>query len=78
VDKSTGQILKANDVKVQGTFHLDVEQSSKKPTSTGKITSAPQVCIIESNTEFAVMEIICSCGTKIRVRCEYGEKKIAN
>jgi hypothetical protein len=33
------------------------------------------VRIAESNSEFAVLEITCSCGSKINVRCEYANSK---
>ena len=60
---------------MQGCFHLDVGQPSRKPASTGNtISSGPQVRIVENNNEFAVMEITCSCGAKTRVRCEYDDR----
>ena len=76
MDIAAGRILKANDVTLQGCFHLDIAQQAK-PAGAGKTASAsPQVRIVETHTDFAVMEITCACGTQTRIRCEYGEKNI--
>ena len=42
--------------------------ASKKKVHMG---AAQQVSIIENNNEYAVLEIVCSCGAKTPVRCEY-------
>lgn len=76
MDKPAARVLKADEVKVQGCFHLDVGHSAQRPASAGKtMSSTPQVCIVEKTADFAVIEIACSCGTKTRVRCEYNETK---
>jgi hypothetical protein len=70
--KATGHILKSNDIELQGRFHLDVGQVTPTPAK-GKnaALATPQVRIVESQPEFAVMKITCSCGTKTYIRCEY-------
>jgi hypothetical protein len=72
MDKAKGRILKSNDVKFQGRFQLDMAHISTKGTkSQNSALSAPQVRIVEKHSEFAVIEIICSCGMKTHVKCEY-------
>jgi hypothetical protein len=76
MDITTGRILKAKDVKLQGCFHLDIARPANPAGPARTASASPQVRIVETHTDFAVMEITCACGTQTRIRCEYGEKKI--
>jgi len=70
--KAAGCILKAEDVDLQGQFILDVPQA--RPTLSGvkaTTSAAPQVRIVESHPDFAVIEIVCCCGARASVKCEY-------
>jgi len=70
--KTAGRILKSEDVKLEGRFLLDVAQTGLNLPKQGSAASAPpQVRIMESHVEYAVIEVICSCGTKMSLRCEY-------
>ena len=78
MDKALGRIIKSNDVKLQGRFQLDMAHISTKATkSQNSALAAPQVRIVEKHSEFAVIEITCSCGTKTHLKCEYAEVKQA-
>lgn len=69
--KAAGHILKGDDVKLKGRFRL---QSSPGPQRVEDTSSpAPQVHIVQSQPEFAVIEVTCSCGTKTSLRCEYAK-----
>ncbi len=70
--KVTGRILKSEDVDFQGQFLLDVPQA-RQNLSEGKATASatPQVRIVENHPDFAVIEIVCCCGARASVRCEY-------
>lgn len=72
--KAAGHILKGDDVKLEGKFHLDVAQA-QSPTGGPKEKSAalatPQARIAENHPEFAVIEITCCCGKKTHLKCEY-------
>lgn len=63
--KQIRRILKSNDVRLQGSFRLEMPKE-KSPSST-----TAQVRILENNPQFAVIEITCSCGEKTNIRCEY-------
>ena len=68
--QTTSRIIKSGDAEVEGQFQLDLD----RPAQTGqKPVGAPKVRIIENQNEIAVVEVICSCGRKTVVRCEYGE-----
>jgi len=77
--KTTGRILKADNIKMEGQFHLALDQSAMGPppgqTSTAMAT--PMACIVENYPEFAVVEITCSCGTKTRLKCEYAAADVS-
>jgi len=70
--RTAGRILKSNDVKLEGQFHLDVANAGLDLTKQ-KIaaSSAPKVRILENHPEYAVIEVTCSCGTTMSLKCEY-------
>ena len=72
MEKAELHILKGKDVKLEGQFRIDVEQCSAHNTSKRVITAAePMVSIVEKDSEFAVVEFICSCGAKTYIKCKY-------
>lgn len=74
MSKTQGRILKSKDVILQGRIQLDMAHISTKQTKgQNSVLVEPQVRIVEKHSEFAVIEITCSCGTKTHVKCEYTE-----
>lgn len=74
MDKTQGRILKSKDIILQGRIQLDMDHTSHKTAkSQNSALAAPQVRIVEKHSEFAVIEIICPCGTKTNIKCEYTE-----
>lgn len=72
--KTAGHIIKGNDVKLGDHFCLDVVQMQSPIGGTQKTTAAsvtPQARIAQNQPEFAVIEITCSCGKRMDLRCEY-------
>jgi hypothetical protein len=70
----TGYVLKSSNVEVKGKFKLELMQTTAAPLKDSKRSlAAPQVRIVEKHAEFAVIEVTCSCGDKISLRCKYGE-----
>lgn len=77
MDKPMGRVLKAEDIKIEGKYHLDIGQPARRPASAAPAVSvSPQVCVVEQHEDFAIIEVTCGCGAKTRVRCEYGDAKI--
>ena len=72
--KTARRILKGDNVRLGGQFHLDVAQAEAAkgvPKQQDPASAAPQVRIVENHPEFAVIEVICSCGAGTYLRCEY-------
>lgn len=69
---AVGRILKSNEVKLEGRFLLGAEQAgSDLPKQQGAASSAPQVRIMENHEQYAIIEVICPCGTRTLLKCEY-------
>ena len=68
--KSQGHILRADDVKLEGSLHLDPR--------TAFAQGPCHVDIVEKNPNFAVIEITCSCGRKICVKCNYDNSPVVD
>jgi len=72
MERAAVHILKSNNVKLEGRFHLDVGQGvSSSENERNAISTPAQVRIVENHSEFAVMEVTCGCGVKTPIRCEY-------
>ncbi len=75
---TTGRILKESDVKLDGQFTLDIVQTeTSSPREPAADLVEPKVRIVESQADFSVIEITCSCGTSMFLRCEYASVKAA-
>jgi len=76
MESTAGRILKADHVELEGRFHIELAQPQPgRPKAKDVPRAAPQVSIVQSRPEFAVVEIICSCGTKTYLRCQYADAK---
>ena len=64
------KVLKKGQVKAGGSVQLDGDMGVDSPAKpAGSV--ARQARIVESNNEYAIIEIICSCGQKTHVQCNY-------
>ena len=63
-----GHILKSDCVEVEGRFSLnkDVPQPGTEPSE-----GADQARIVEQHEGFSIIELVCSCGRTLQVRCEH-------
>ena len=74
MEKTVGRILKSDDVKLEGQFHLDVAQVNSAKggiRQAGSALAVPQARVVENYPEYAVIEITCTCGAGMYLRCEY-------
>jgi len=70
--RTAGRILKSNDVKLEGQFHLDLAKAGLDlPKQQGSVSSSPKVRILENHPQYALIEITCSCGKRLSLKCEY-------
>jgi hypothetical protein len=72
MEKTTGKIIKSQDVQCDGQFYLNMKQTHHKPTqSCGTILGTPKANIIDNKNEGVVIKVTCSCGQEISLQCEY-------
>ena len=73
MEKTARHVLKADNVKMEGQFQLGLNQAAAGPQPKSRSTAVaePMAHIVENYPEFAVVEVTCSCGEKVRLKCEY-------
>lgn len=72
MENKVSRVLKKDEVIVEGQRHLDVDVSrANMQQGVGAATGAAQVRIVENSSEFAVIEVTCSCGKKTHLKCQY-------
>ncbi|MHC4758641.1 MAG: hypothetical protein ACYTE8_08285 [Planctomycetota bacterium] len=75
MEKATSHIIKGDNVQLDGAFQLNstgpVPQPVRHPP---KPAISPQVKIVEQNNDFTIVEVTCSCGHKIPVKCTYANQ----
>ena len=79
MQKVAGHILKSSEVKLEGQIRLDPRclpaQARVYPREGGggdRLGPAQAgVRIVESHPEFAVIEVVCCCGARTYLKCQY-------
>jgi len=72
--RTAGRILKSEDIELQGQYRLEVPQGGlaraaiQKP---GAASGPAQACVLENHPDHALIEVTCSCGAKMVLRCDY-------
>ena len=77
--ETSGRILKKDDVELDGQYQLDLgpgKFETPDPAHIHTPVSEPQARIVENQPEYAVIEVTCSCGAKVCVRCEYSNDEM--
>jgi len=65
------RVLKKEHVRVGESVKLGGETAVADSPAVPGGSVAQQARIVESNNEYAIIEIICSCGQKTHVQCNY-------
>jgi hypothetical protein len=69
------ELIKNEQIRVGGTVRIGAGDKSapvRPLTPSGAVPQEPmQARIVESNTDYAVIEVICSCGQKTHIQCNY-------
>jgi hypothetical protein len=77
--QTTNRVLKSDEVEIDGRCHLDIGHSvSSAQPGKNNSSVAARARIFDNNNEYAMIELICSCGKKTLVRCEYSDVTAAN
>jgi hypothetical protein len=74
MEKAASHIIKGDLVQLDGAFQLNSAPSlpqSVRNAHTPKPSTPAQAVVVEQNNEFAIVEVTCSCGKKIPVKCMY-------
>jgi hypothetical protein len=72
MQKTAGHILRSDEVKLEGTVRVGTAQlTANQQGSRSSGAAAQQVRIVENHPEFTVIEVICSCGARTYLKCEY-------
>ena len=76
------KVMKKNGVAVGGSVRITPETGvapvrTKAVSGTSSPTAAvpQQARLMESNDEYAIIEVICGCGTKSFIQCNYGASR---
>ncbi len=69
------QIIKAKDNAVQGGFkialNMPVGDTAQPLPQSVSHTSEPHAAIVQATDQFAVIEVTCTCGNKVSIKCEF-------
>ena len=74
MQKTAGHILKGDQVKLEGRLQLHaprIQPNAQQGATAASV--AQQARVVESHSESAVIEIICSCGRRTYLKCEYAD-----
>jgi hypothetical protein len=72
--RTFGRIIKSEDVELQGQFRLEVPQgelAGAAPRQQGTGSAPTQARILENHPQYVVIEVTCSCGTRLVLKCDY-------
>jgi hypothetical protein len=71
VQQTMATVLKKHQVELSGSVLLDIG-SSATPAAPAVNHGAPaSATIVETNETYATIELVCSCGTKTYLQCNY-------
>ena len=79
--QTTGRILKSNAVKTADSYQLETAPATAPLPRTNipqpaQQSLTPQANVIHNGPDFAIIEVICSCGVKTQVKCQYNNKSV--
>ena len=72
----TARVLKSNEVQWGGSVKLTIAGAGTTGPTSPSVSAAQQAQIVENTEQYALIEVVCSCGTKTYVRCEYDKAPI--
>ena len=71
--QKTSAIIKAGNVRITGSIIIDPTQNTIGPVTAG--TQNAQARIAETTDTYAIIEFICSCGTRTRLQCDFEKEQ---
>jgi hypothetical protein len=72
MERNTERVLKSSDVELSGRIQLPGIATNHDASARSAQPSFPaDATIVENNSDFALIEVVCPCGRKTIVKCEY-------
>ncbi|MDD5459982.1 MAG: hypothetical protein PHF37_11390 [Phycisphaerae bacterium] len=71
MERTAGRILRGNEVKLEGSCRLDAGASVAAAKERSGNLSQVQANIVENQPDYALIEVVCCCGAKTLIKCEY-------
>jgi hypothetical protein len=72
---ANGYIIKNKDVNTKGSVKLELPQLSSSPSPpTQRNTCPAEAKVIKTTNSFAIIEVTCSCGRKVQLKCQYEQQ----
>lgn len=74
----TIEIIKKERITLSGTVRINPGERNApvRPTTPRTVPPGPvQARIVESSRDYAVIEVVCSCGCKTNIQCQYTAPK---
>jgi hypothetical protein len=69
--KTLRHVLKSSEVRFEGVFQLGLKPSVSPSDKRCGGSAAARIRIAENHPDYAVVEVVCSCGKTTYVRCDY-------
>ena len=70
------RIIKGNDIEISGCVQLSsIAPQPVRGTRAATPLAPAQVKIIENTPDFALIEVVCGCGQKTQIKCDYIAKQ---
>ncbi|MEJ2701014.1 MAG: hypothetical protein P8Z79_01085 [Sedimentisphaerales bacterium] len=78
---TSGRILRGEDVIFDGQYLLGVglaEIAGAVPQQKNATSAPTRVRIVQNHSQYAVLEVTCTCGKTMHLRCEYASTQAPN
>jgi len=72
----TAHVLKSGEVECGGSVKLTGAAAETTGPASHPASAIQQAQIVENTEQYALIEVVCSCGAKTYVRCEYDKAPI--
>jgi hypothetical protein len=68
MSNGSARVLKKGQVQIQGVYKVQVSPAGATGGAAGLLR---EVRLVQKHSDYALIEVVCSCGARALVRCEY-------
>lgn len=69
----TSKVIRGDEVKIAGRRQIGCASAGASPAGGQAVASGPVARIMAEDAAGATIEIVCECGKRVYVRCEYSQ-----